>query len=147
MNVTEIDKKLAESAKADIASGNASLVVIKDGKISGSFEGGGVAPAIAAYESGLLDGAYVVDKVIGKASAMILSLGNISGCFGMTISKPALEYLASAGVSADYDTLVEYIINRAGDGMCPMEATVVNITDPAAALAAVKEKLAAMTKK
>ena len=46
----------------------------------------------------------------------------------MTISKPALEYLASAGVSADYDTLVEYIINRAGDGMCPMEATVVNIT-------------------
>ena len=33
MNVTEIDKKLAESAKADIASGNASLVVIKDGKV------------------------------------------------------------------------------------------------------------------
>ncbi|MDE6685296.1 MAG: DUF1893 domain-containing protein, partial [Duncaniella sp.] len=37
------------------------------------------------------------------------------------ISHPATELLAKSGVSVTYGKCVDYIINRAGTGMCPVE--------------------------
>jgi len=37
------------------------------------------------------------------------------------------------------------VVNRKGDGICPMEEAVEGIDDPSAAIAAIKEKLQVMT--
>ena len=47
------------------------------------------------------------------------------------MSEPALELLRSHGIIAEYGTLVDHIINRRGDGWCPMELLSRDEHDPA----------------
>ena len=63
------------------------------------------------------------------------------------MSKPALEVLTKNGISAEYGELVEAIRNRSGDGFCPMESAVINITDIDYAILAVKAKMAELSGK
>jgi niacin transporter len=129
------------SAKNLIAHGKATCVVIKNGSVVNVESGRGVKPIISMYEQGLLQDAVVVDKIIGKAAAMILVLGGVKACYGLTMSQGAVTYLKARGVSAEYDTLTEHIINRKGDGICPMEQTVAELDDPVQALEALKAKI------
>jgi len=57
------------------------------------------------------------------------------------ISRSALHVLESQGVCVRYDTAVENIINRQGDGICPFEAAVLNIIDNDAAYDAIRAKM------
>ena len=41
-------------------------------------------------------------------------------------------------------TIAEHIVNRRGDGLCPMEIAASGITDPTEALAAVRKTVAAL---
>jgi len=52
--------------------------------------------------------------------------------------------LEAHAISVQYDTLVPNIINRAGDGICPFEAAVMDITDPQGAFTAILQKMAEM---
>ena len=130
------------SAKNLIKQQKATCVVIKQGKILSVESGRGVCPVISLYEQGMLQDATVVDKIIGKAAAMVLVLGGVRACYGETMSRAALEFLNAHGVRAEYGTLTDRIINRQGDGICPMEQTVAEIDDPATALEALKAKVA-----
>ncbi len=133
------------SAKNLILNQKATCVVIKNNKILNIETGRGVKPVIALYEQGILQDAAVVDKIIGKAAAMVLVLGGVKSCYGLTMSRTAAAYLASHGVAVEYGTLTEHIINRKGDGICPMEQTVAEIDDPAEALTALKNKIAELS--
>lgn len=130
-----------QSAKNLIGQGKATCVIVKQGKIINIESGRGVKPIIAMYEQGILTDAVVVDKIIGKAAAMILVLGGAKACYGLTMSRAAVEYLKAHGVHAEYDVLTEHIINRKGDGICPMEQTVAELDDPQEALVALKAKI------
>lgn len=130
------------SAKNLILEGTASCVVIKDNTIVKTQCDRGIGPVIRLYESGILKDAFVVDKIIGKAAAMVLTLGGVKGCYGVTMSAAAVQWLKEHHVSVQYETCVDAIINRTGDGVCPMEQTVTEIDDAEAALAALKEKMA-----
>ena len=44
-------------------------------------------------EPGLLRGAFVADKVVGKAAAALLALGGVEEVFADVISRPALDLL------------------------------------------------------
>lgn len=139
-----VRRKSLNSAKNLIRDDSAALVIIKDGEIARSFAGRGVSPAIEALEAGVLKDSLAVDKVIGKATAMILQLGGVKSCHGVVISRAAVEYLKSAGIETEFDECVDYIENRDKTGMCPMEETVKDISDPKEALEAVKNKLRAL---
>lgn len=69
----------------------------------------------------------IVDAVIGKASAMMLVYGNARHIHGRIMSKAAIDFLQMHSVSFSYDEACPYIINRAKDGMCPMEQAVCHI--------------------
>ncbi|MBR6233205.1 MAG: DUF1893 domain-containing protein [Erysipelotrichaceae bacterium] len=84
----------------------------------------------------------VADKLIGKASAMLLVLSGVKNVYTPVLSKAGREVFDKYGVAYEYDTLAEYIVNRKGDGMCPMEMTVKDIDDPKEAFEALKRKLA-----
>lgn len=100
----------------------------------------------------LLDGAGNVsrfsaaDKVVGKAAAFLYCLLEIKDLFAKVISQPALDVLRSVGISVEYEELVPAIKNRAGDGYCPMETAVWNISDPDNALIAIRDTLFHLSK-
>ena len=135
------------SAVQLLRDGQAACVVLRDGEIVRAETGRGVAPMIRLYEDGALQGAYVVDKIVGKAAAMLMTLGGVSGCYALTVSRAALDWFVGHGIPVEYEVCAEYIVNRTGDGMCPMEQTVKEMTDATEALAALKQKIADLRKR
>lgn len=59
----------------------------------------------------------------------------------------AAEVLAAHGITFCYGELTERIVNRTGDGLCPMESATLEETDPARALEKIKAKLQELTQK
>lgn len=108
----------------------------------------GVAPLLGLLDSGItLDGCAVADKVVGKAAAFLHVLLGTQQLVAGTISRSALQVLQSNGVYVDCDRVVDAIINRAGDGYCPLEQAVWDETSPTQALQKIKEKLAELQSK
>ncbi len=135
-------ENIIASAKNLIFESKASAVVINNGRIVSTECAQGISPIVSLYERGLLNEAVIVDKIVGKAAAQIMVLGGAKSCYGITMSSSALEYLRKNGIYAEFEILTERINNRAGDGICPMEAAIEDIDDPACALAAIRERLA-----
>jgi uncharacterized membrane protein len=135
-----------QSAIHLIEQNTAACVVIKNGVIERTEMGRGIGPVLKLYDEGVLKDAYVVDKIIGKAAAMILTEGGATACYALTMSRAAKDWLTSHGVKANCRDCVDVIINRAGDGMCPMEETVLNIDDAKEGIEAVRHKRAELMK-
>ena len=133
-----------QSAIHLIEQDTAACVVIRGGVIARAEMGRGIGPVLKLYDEGALEGAYVVDKIIGKAAAMIMTEGGVTGCYGLTMSRAAYDWLTDHGVKADCRERVDVIINRAGDGMCPMEETVLDIDDAKEGIEALRRKRAAL---
>ncbi len=108
-----------------------------------SFESG-IRPVIVPMCEDLhfFQGQSVADKIIGKASAMLLALSGAKEVYTPVLSKAGKEVFDRYGIVCEYDTLADYIVTRKGDGMCPMEMTVRDIDDPKEAFEALKKKLA-----
>lgn len=99
----------------------------------------GVRPLLELLESGKdLHGYSAADKVVGKAAALLYCLLGVKALHAGVLSQPAREVLASAGITVVYDTLVPAIRNRAGNGFCPMETAVWDLTEPALAPDAIR---------
>ena len=119
-------------------------VICKDGKTLTSTERG-VKPLVLWYEGGKdTINASAADKVVGRGAAFLYLLLGVRELYAQVISKPALELLEENGVSVSYGMLADNIINRRGDGICPFEAAVLNITDPKDAYKAITEKMQEM---
>ena len=123
-----------ETAKTHLKKSNKTLVLCKGDKIIFS-EKKGVSPMLKLLEEKTnLYGFSAADRVVGKAAAMLFSLAEV-------ISRPAAEFLTQAGIPFSYGEMTEYIINRKGDGKCPMELAVMDISDPADGHAAIMKRL------
>ena len=85
-------------------------------------------------------GLEVVDKIIGKASAMLLSLSGVKKVHAIVLSQAGKDIFDKYDVEYSFDELTDYIVNRKGDGMCPMEMTVKDIDDLREAYEALKKK-------
>lgn len=105
-----------------LTEGNYSLVLEKDSQWH-TFTQQGVADLHALYHAPehLLDGATLADKVVGKGAAALMVAGGVRRVHALTISEPALELLRDNAVEVTYGLLVPHIINRKGDGICPVE--------------------------
>lgn len=86
-----------------------------------------------------LSGGMIADRVIGKGAALLLLKGGIAKVFAYVISQPALDLLTSNGVDVAYDTLQPHIINRKGDGICPVEQLTEHIASPKEAYLKIRE--------
>ena len=120
-----------DKARALIASGDISCVVIKDGVIIHTADGRGVSPVLALYqkEPEKLKGSFLVDRIIGKAGAMILCLGGVGAVFAEVMSVSADRYLAEHGIPHSCGRCVDMISNREGNGICPIERSVLDTDD------------------
>lgn len=135
-------KNRLEQAKAALQGKITFAAVLQNGKLVTS-EKKGIAPMIALLEEDMeiLRGAYVADRVIGRAAALLMEKAGAAAAYGGIVSAHALRAFAKSGIPFIYDKEVEYIINRTKTGMCPMEQTVLLIEDADAAYEALKQKL------
>lgn len=105
----------------------------------------GIAPLLTFLDSGEdTCGFSAADRVVGKAAAMLYCLLGVRRVYGRVMSVGAVKLLRKNGVEAYWDTLTEAIRNRAGTGLCPMEAATQTIDEPEDALPILRATLAAM---
>ena len=105
----------------------------------------GVAPMMEFLSRGQeLSGFSVADLVVGKAAAMLFVSAGIRAVFAKTLSAGGKAYLETHGIPVQYEVLTAAIRNRKGDGICPMEAAVQDLTDPGEAFAALSARLASL---
>ena len=65
--------------------------------------------------------AVIADKVIGKVAGSLLAVAGVKEIYTDVISQYAIPVLEENNVKYEYNEKVEYIINQAKTGMCPME--------------------------
>lgn len=92
-----------------------------------------------------LNGGKLADRVIGRGAALLLLKGMVSEVFAYVISEPALQLLLKNNVKVTYDTLQAHIINRKGDGICPVELLTSATDDPDEALSLISNFITSNT--
>ncbi|MGI6260751.1 MAG: DUF1893 domain-containing protein [Acutalibacteraceae bacterium] len=137
------DEPALAAARKMILTETATCILLQNGEIVHTGSGRGVKPLLAAYEQNpnLLRGAVLADKIIGKAAAMIVVLGGVRQVFALTMSTAAREYLAAHNIPSACDHEVKMIFNRTGDGLCPLEQSVLELSEPEAGYRALKETI------
>lgn len=132
--MTDIDK-----AKS-LLTGDNTCVVVK-GKNVLISQMTGIRPMMEYIKEGKdLKGFSVADKIVGKAVAMLFRKAGIKEVYAEVLSESALKFLKRENVKVTYNVLTDKIINRAKTGICPMEATVLNIEDFEKGYLALREK-------
>ncbi len=102
----------------------------------------GVAPLVKwNSEDKSFEGYSAADKVIGKAAAFFYVTFGIKKVRANVLSKFAADVFEKYGIEYWYDTLADEIINRTGDGLCPMESAVMGCDSVEDGVAAIIEKL------
>lgn len=134
-----------ERAKTLLSSTDSTIAVVLVDDIFTSQERG-VKPLLhlLSEKKGFLKGASVADKVIGKAAALLMVLGEIKEVHTLVISEPAIKVFEKYNIPCFYDKKVDRIINRTGDGLCPMESLCLDVEEPKEAFTKIKEKVQKM---
>ena len=131
-------------AKAILESGGYTCVFTDGTNVYASMLRG-VKPLVQFVESGSIpSGLSAADKVVGKATAYLYVLLKVQEIYAQIISELAVEVLQAHGIPVQYGKKVPNIINRKGDGICPFEAAVMEITEPVKAYDAILHKMQEM---
>lgn len=123
MNELEQAKELLQQENVTFAA------ITKAGAVTSAQRG--IAPIMNLLQKDVksLQGAFVADRIIGKAAALLLIKSGITKLYAGVISRHALDVLEESDIEVEYKDYVPYIINRKGDGMCPMEECVLHTND------------------
>lgn len=89
----------------------------------------GVAEELKLLDEGVLSGRSLEADVVGRAAAAIFIAGGVRSVRSRVMSDGAAELFAAAGVEAECEERVPYILNRRRTGMCPMESAVKDLRD------------------
>ena len=138
---------LLREAKKLLQSEGCTLAVVFAGGGRFTSDGKGVRPLLECIDryGAALRGAAVADRVTGRAAALLYAGAGVTAVYAAVLSREAEEALKQHGIQIEADTLVPRIVNRTGDGLCPMETSVLGISDPAEARKAIERRLAELT--
>ena len=136
-----------EQAKSLLLTSASTIAVVSNGEVFTSQERG-VKPLLhlLTEKKGFLKGASVADKVIGKAAALLMVLGEIKEVHTLIISEPAIKVFEKHNIPCFYDKKVERIANRTGDGLCPMETLCLDVEEPKEAFQKITDFIKTMKK-
>ena len=108
----------------------------------------GISPIIDFIESGKdLKNYSAADIIVGKAAALMFAKCGIKSVYAATLSQSGKAMLEKFGVEYSYGSLTEKILNRTGDGICPMEQATSGTEDPDEAHRLIKEKIAELRRR
>ena len=102
----------------------------------------GVAPLLSLLDSEAdVSGYSAADKVVGAGAAYLYVLLGVCEIYAAVISEGAKRILLSHGIDVFFGETVPHIINRKGDGICPIELAVSDARDASDALKKIKNRL------
>lgn len=119
-----------------------SLVLFKDGRQLYASAEDGMRPLLDAIDSvslPALEGALVVDKVVGKAAALLIAYIRASEVYAGLISVGGQVLLRRLGIPTEADTVVSQICDATGQALCPFERLVARTDDPGEGYRLVRE--------
>lgn len=129
------------AAVARLKSDGFTCVLRGDGMETASKERG-VLPLVKLLDGG---GNYfgwsAADRVVGRAAAMLYFRLGIKELYALVISEGAADALRCGGVRVYAEEMTRAIINRRGDGICPMEECVAGVSSPAEAEKLIRNRL------
>ncbi len=121
--------------------------VLCKGEIVHASSEKGISPMLDILDKHIdVRGFSAADKIVGRAAAMLFALAGVKEVYAEVMSKPASELLRKYDIPFSYGKLTEAIINRKGDGVCPMEEAVSGIDDLNQAFLAIRNKRDALRK-
>ncbi len=135
---------MKDKFKEKISRREATFIACSDNEITYKNTGIGVKPIITPMRTRVdfFKGMDIYDTTIGKAAAMLLALSGAKYVYGEIMSRAALTVLASHGIEYEYKTLVDFIKNRTGDGICPLEQSVLDTDDIELGYRKIEERIA-----
>ena len=136
-----------ERARNELENGRYTCILCKGDEMYFSNDHGVKPLLVWIRESRIRDGFAAADQIVGKAAALLYIKIGVAGLYAKVISEQAMPILKGYGIPFVYEHAVPFIMNRKGDDMCPMEKTVVGITDPESAVTALTEKVKEMSRK
>lgn len=109
-----------------------SLMVIQSNHVVYSSRKEGMHPLLDAVKSekAYMKDALILDKVVGRAAALLLCYGKSKYVFADLMSKKAVEILEMYGVNYSCDQLTPIILNKETTDLCPFEKLVEKVFDP-----------------
>jgi hypothetical protein len=134
-----------ELARQTLQAESLAFALVRDGTLIASGKDYGVRQLLAATErlGTAIRGASLADKVVGKAVALIVAHSGIREVDTTIASEGAVALLKGRGIPLHVRTVVPFIRNRRGDGLCPMEQTTLPYDDPAIGVARLREFIVA----
>lgn len=129
-----------EKAKSILEKESKTCVLCRGEKVYAS-EKTGIAPMVDFISEGVdLRGFSAADKIVGRAAALLFVLAEVSEVYAEVMSAGGAEVLGQHGIPRSWGELTNAIVNRAGTGPCPMEDAVKDLSDPGAALEAIRAR-------
>ena len=98
--------------------GDKSLVVIKDGNVIFESDKDRLRPIVMCINEKDIEGAIVLDKVVGLAAAKLLKYAKVKKIYAKVASKSAVKYLNE---KIEAEKIVDNIMNDDQTEVCPME--------------------------
>ena len=138
------DAALVAEMKQMLSDG-AACVVARGGFVVASESGRGMGPIIKLLDEGKLDGAIVVDKIIGRAAAAVCVLGGVRKVHASLMSEDAGAFLKLHAVEFTADETTPQIVNRENTGRCPMELAVEGVEYPAEMVKRIRDKMKSLS--
>lgn len=133
-----------EKAREIYSSGEFTCVLVKGDNIITSAENG-IKPLLKFIaDSKDYSGFSAADKIVGKAAAFLYAKLGVSAVYAEVLSADGKRILETNGIACEYASLTEQIINRKGDGLCPMEMAVRDTADTENAYCLLLEKVRSM---
>ena len=120
------------------------MAIVKEGKILFTSSKKGIQPlfdALETYPREIFSGCSIADRVVGKAALMLAAYIGAKQVYTPLASQHAIKASLDLNLDLIYDKSTPFIINRTQNGMCPMEETVLNESDPEKAFRLLKKKL------
>ncbi len=128
-----------QRAKSILGRENLTCVVV-GGEFVYKSELRGVAPLLKlAGDNTDVRGMSAADRVVGKGGALLFARLGVKEVHTRLLSKEGAAVFEMQGIVCTYDELTDRILNRAGDGYCPVESAVMEINDPAQAYEVIKK--------
>jgi len=116
--------------------------VLHEGEIIFTSEERGVKPLLDYLSSGPEKKEItVVDKIMGKGAVFLAIAAGAKKIATPVISEMALRLAEEYELEAEYEKIVPKIINRTGDGFCPIETAVLDEWDVKKALVKITDRL------
>lgn len=138
-----MNKENLKIARETLSKTDYSVVVVKNGQILLTKRGEGISPLLEAIEEFKEEmmGSVVGDRILGKASAMLLRYSKVKGVYAPQATKTALALLIIGGILVEIDELIPFIQNRSKDGICPFEKILEGVESPEEAYNILKENV------